>query len=259
MAEAKLDEEFACELLRDHLAKRGVSRFQCTVNVADPPDLVVTWCNGVQWGVEVTRTYQQVTSFDGKKQVSSEQIGAPLRNFAKELGGKTKDIRKRSYTICLEGPGPFSSWKSPPSKRKWKDWKKETREKIWQHIVSDKRSPLKIPGMWLMPSEPGQRWTIAVSGGGGAAETSWATTRMLQRALDAKTGDLLKWSGSFAERWLLLLNFYPLAEDSSQVENILRQRILAHPEELPRFDGVFFWSGCLDHSLSRISLRSSGG
>ena len=82
---------------------------------------------------------------------------------------------------------------------------------------------------------------------------------MVHRALDAKTGDLLKWNGSFAERWLLLLNFYPLAEDSSQVENILRQLILAHPDELAGFDGVFFWSGYLDHSLSRISFRSSGG
>ena len=103
MAEAKLDEEFACELLRDHLAKCGVSGFQCTVNVADPPDLLVAWDNGVQWGVEVTRTYQQVKSYDGKKQVSSEQIGAALRSFAKELGEETKDIRKRSYTYAWMG------------------------------------------------------------------------------------------------------------------------------------------------------------
>ena len=41
------DEKFALELLSDHLAMRGVSEFQCKVNEADPPDLVVTWDNGV--------------------------------------------------------------------------------------------------------------------------------------------------------------------------------------------------------------------
>ena len=53
------DERFARRLLSDHLTMRGVSEFQCTVIEDDPPDLVVTWENGTQWGVEVTRTYQR--------------------------------------------------------------------------------------------------------------------------------------------------------------------------------------------------------
>ena len=256
MAEAKLDEEFACKLPRDHLAECGVSRFQCTVNVADPPDLVVTWDNDIQWGVEVTRTYQQVTSFDGKQQVSSEQIGADLRNFAERLRENTKNTRKRSYTIFLEGPSRFSSWKKSASK---KEWEEETEKAIWQHIVSDKRSPLKVPGVWLRPSELGQRWTIAISSGSGAAETSWATTRMVRRTLGDKTEDLSRWSGSFAERWLLLLNFYPQAEDPSQVEEILRRLVFAHPDVLAGFDGIFYSNGYPCDSLDRISLRSSGG
>ena len=52
------DERFACGLLSDHLTMRGIAGFQCAVNVKDPPDLVVNWDNGAQWGVEVTRTYQ---------------------------------------------------------------------------------------------------------------------------------------------------------------------------------------------------------
>ena len=52
---------------------------------------------------------------------------------------------------------------------------------------------------------------------------------MLYRALKNKTGDLPKWNGSFAGRWLLLLNYHPLAEDLAQVQNLLRQLLLDHP------------------------------
>ena len=125
------DERFACGLLSDHLTMRGVSESQCTVIEDDPPDLVVTWENGAQWGVEVTRTYQQVESLGGGKPVSSAQTAATLRNFAEQLGEKTKDIRKRGYTLSLEGPGRFSSWEKPDSMKRWKE---ETEDAIRRHI-----------------------------------------------------------------------------------------------------------------------------
>ena len=121
----------------------GRSGFQCAVHAEDPPDLVVNWNDGAQWGVEVTRTYHQVASFDGKKLVSSEQMGVPLWDFAEQLGEKTKGIRKRSYTLSLEGPGRFSSWKSPVSKKRWQE---KTEEAIRRHIVSEKSSILRVPG-----------------------------------------------------------------------------------------------------------------
>ena len=253
-AKAERDETVARKLLRDHLTKHGGSGFQCKENADDPPDLVVKWANGDQWGVEVTRTYQQVEPFDESNFVSSEQVGAQLRAFAKQIEETTRSIRKRSYTICLEGPGRFSTWGNQAS---WKKWKKETEKKIRKHIASEKSNPLKVPGVWLQPSEPGKRWTISVRAG--PEEIGSATCRMIWRALEGKAKDLSKWNGSFTERWLLLLNFYPLAEDPSQVENILHQLILAHWKELAGFDGVFFWSRSLDPPLSRISLRSSGG
>ena len=250
-AEAKSDEKFALGLLTDHLTMSGVSEVRCAE--IDPPDLVVTWENSAQWGVEVTRTYHQVASFDGRKPVSSEQIGASLGNFAKQLGDKTKAIRKCGYTLSLEGPGPFSSWKILASMKRWKKWKEETEEAIWKHIVSEESNILRIPGVWLKPGEPGKRWTITVSGG--VAETGSATATMLWRALEDKTKDLPKWNGSFAERWLLLLNCYPLAEDLFQVEDTLNQLVLEHPE-LVGFNGVF-WSGYPDRMLTPISLSSS--
>ena len=66
--EAKTDERFALELLSKHLPILWGSKVCCAVNEDDPPDLVVTWENGEKWGVEVTRTYQQVPSFDGGSQ-----------------------------------------------------------------------------------------------------------------------------------------------------------------------------------------------
>ena len=149
---------------------RGESIRFAAVNADDPPDLVVTWENGDKWGVEVTRTYQQVAPFVEGEPVSSEGIIAPLRIFAEQLGEKTQDIRKRGYTLCLEGPGQFSSWKNLGSKNKWQ---KETKKTIRKHIVSEDSNILKVPGVWLKPGEPGKRWSIAV--GHGAAEIISAT------------------------------------------------------------------------------------
>ena len=56
------DEEYARRLLKEHLVGQGRSGFMCAVNPCDPPDLLVTWANGSQWGVEVTRTYLQVAA-----------------------------------------------------------------------------------------------------------------------------------------------------------------------------------------------------
>ena len=246
-AEGKPDEEFGLELLSDHLTMSGRSGFQCAVHAEDPPDLVVNWNDGAQWGVEVTRTYHQVASFDGKKLVSSEQRGVPLWDFAEQLGEKTKGIRKRSYTLSLEGPGRFSSWKSPVSKKRWQE---KTEEAIRRHIVSEKSSILRVPGVWLKPSELGKRWTITVSGG--VAEISVATATMVRRALEDKTKDLPRWNGSFAERWLLLLNCYPLAEDFAQVEDTLHQLVRKRPER-GGFNGIF-WCGYSGRTLTPLLL-----
>ena len=75
---------------------------------------------------------------------------------------------------------------------------------------------------------------------------------MLYRALKNKTEDLPKWNGGFAERWLLLLNCYPLVDNLVQVKDTLRQLLLAHPR-LAGFNGIF-WSGRPDRALTPISL-----
>ena len=244
------DERFACGLLSDHLTMRAVSEFQCTVIEDDPPDLVVTWENGARWGVEVTRTYPQVESLGGGKPVSSAQTAATLRNFAEQLREKTKGIRKRGYTLHLEGPGPFSSWKKPDSMKSMKRWKEETEDAIRRHIASEENGILRIPGIWLKPSEPGKRWTIATDSG--AFEIRSTTATMIWRALENKTKDLPKWNGTFASRWLLLLNCYTLVDALGQVKNILRQFVLEHPE-LAGFNGIF-WSGHPNWTLFPISL-----
>ena len=50
------DEQLACRLVIDYLTNQGELEFMCEVNTKDPPDLVIIWNDGTQWGVEVTRT-----------------------------------------------------------------------------------------------------------------------------------------------------------------------------------------------------------
>ena len=240
------DEEFACRLLKHHLAKQAQSAFDCKVNQQDPPDLIVTWANGLQWGVEVIRAYHQVPGIIKGKPVSSAQNMALLRCFAKDLKESTKGIRKLEYSLFLEGAGPFSSWHRQPFKK----WKKENKPKIRKHIESGDASILKIPGVRLLPGKPGKRFSILPSGG--IQETSSATKAMLKRAL-AKAQDLPNWNGQFAKRWLLLLNCYPLVDDLDDVKDTLRQLVFAN-ENLAGFDGVF-WSGYLDPSLRQLKLH----
>ena len=226
---------------------RGESIRCAAVNADDPPDLVVTWENGDKWGVEVTRTYQQVAPFVEGEPVSSEGIIAPLRIFAEQLGEKTQDIRKRGYTLCLEGPGQFSSWKNLGSKNKWQQ---ETEKTIRKHIVSEDSHILKVPGVWLKPGEPGKRWSIAV--GHGAAEISAATATMVWHALEDKKKKLTNWNGVFAERWLLLLNCYPFADDLAEVQDTRRQLVCGNQESVG-FKGIF-WGGYSDRKLTPFSL-----
>ena len=77
---------------------------------------------------------------------------------------------------------------------------------------------------------------------------------MIRRGLENRTKDLPKWNGQFSERWLLLLNCYPLAEDPPQVKKILHQLVLEQPE-FGRFNGIF-WNGDFGRkTLSQILLR----
>ena len=44
------DEEHACRLLAEHFAARGQSGFRCERSSLDPPDLLVRWDDGSDWG-----------------------------------------------------------------------------------------------------------------------------------------------------------------------------------------------------------------
>ena len=121
LAKPLSDESFALELLNTHLTNEGKSGFYCEDNEKnDPPDIVLTWEHGERWGVEVTRTYQQVTQVGTQKTVSSEEVSACFQKFADELEEKFRPIRRRDYTLVFEGPGPFNSWKFSGTLKQWK-------------------------------------------------------------------------------------------------------------------------------------------
>ena len=244
----RADEKFALELLRNYLCEHGDSEFRCEVNANDPPDIIVKWKNGERWGVEVTQTYQQVVSSDGSRIVSSEQVLVLHRRFAQELGRTTENIRKLDYFLGL-GSIPLSLQKEmiPRYDRKWRQ---ETDKAIRRHILSEERSILRLPGAWFKPGEPGSSWRFSVSPG--VAEIPSTTEAMLWRAFRDKTDGLSRWNGDFDQRWLLLLNNYPLASDIDDMKEALRD-FAGWSEESVRFNGVF-WSGDPDGTLIPITF-----
>jgi hypothetical protein len=138
--------------------------------------------------------------------------------FGNELAKETEGIRLRDYALHLEGPGPFSSWKRCVPRQRWKE---KTKDSILNHVASADSGILSFPGSRLRPGEPGERWTVMV--GQGAAELGSAITGMLRMVLEDKVNDLERWDGTFAQRWLLLLNCYALADDTAEVEGALRR------------------------------------
>ena len=260
------DEEYACRLLTEHLAARGQSGFTCARNPCDPPDLLVAWDNGHYWGVEVTRTYLQVPgsaaagnstrrciadhstpptrpfleTSRSPKTIASAGLIEPLRTFGETLRQETICIRKRDYTLWL-GPTPADSLGLSARPIDFgKQWKKDARTAILEHLRNDRTEPLKRPGVWLKPGGPGDRWIIAVQPG--VKEIAVATGAMLERAVTDKVRALPRWNGNFARRWLLLLNHYPLASDVSEVETAIGTLLRKNPD-CRGLDGIFWHVG----------------
>ena len=234
------DETFALELLKNHLEKSPECEFRCEVNGNDPPDLVVTWEGGVQWGVEVTRVYPRGYS---------ATVEAGLHRFASNLRETTASIRKRDYFLILGPPSLFNSQNSVDNKQ-WRKWKKESEKAIRQHIASGKSCILRRSGVWLRPGNPGRCWDATVNHG--VEEIGLARYRMLRRALQDKMQDLPNWNGNFTEQWLLLLNYYPLVDNIAEVKDTIYQL----RQGLTGFNGIL-WSGYADQTLIPISLSQS--
>ena len=240
------DEELACRLLVKHFTKQGMSGFLCRTNVNEPPDLIVTWKDDADWGVEVTRTYQQVPSKGPANTISSAGLTEPLFRFGQELEEATRDIRERDYYLGL-GPDPADSIAGRPTDF-GRSWKRKTKEDIRLHIEEDRTDILRRPGVWLKPGELGNGWRVGASAG--VTEMSSAILDMLEQALTTKVRALPKWNVNLAKRWLLLLNCYPLVDDVDEVQGALEQLIRSNPS-LGEFDGIL-WNGCSNRALVPI-------
>lgn len=244
------DEDLARQLLEAHLSDSGRSGFHCCRNPSDPRDLVVDWGNGSRWGVEVTRLYQNVqpiTADPSAKPVSSEDVRSSLDRFGKQLGEETEAIRSRDYTLFLSSPGPFSRWRRPVN---YPEWKAKVAAAVVEHVRVGGTDRLEGDGYCLKPGSPGRRWTVAVDHG--AIDVASTLQNTLCNALSRKAADLPKWNGTFTERWLLVLNCYPLADDGTEVVGIIRDLVRCRPE-CAGFDGVF-WSGFPDRALTPIAF-----
>ena len=244
------DEEIACELLRDYLSQHFGGTPRCELTPEEPPDLLATLADGVRWGVEVTRAYQQVR-LPGKEELgSSEALVVNLERWAAAVGCRTAGIRTRGYLLHL-GPGVLALWGDTADLFN-KKWKKDTEAEIRNYIVSGETKPLRLRGLTLRPRGAGNRWVFYVSPGG-SAQIDSTTTSMLCQALSKKARMVPNWKGSFDQRWLLVLNNYPLADDTSEVKSTVEGLSRCDPE-LCRFDGIL-WSGKPDPSLVSIWQR----
>lgn len=254
------DEKHACRLLTEYFATQGQFGVKCKQSSLDPPDLLVRWKDGSLWGVEVTRTYLQVakptpTGHSAKprttpspKLIASAELIEPLRTWGEALGQETTCIRKRDYTLFLGPPPADSLGLSARPINFDKQWQKDAKKAIVEHLRNDETEILRCPGVWLKPGGPGDRWTVLVPPG--VKEIAVATCTMLERAVTGKAKDLPRWHGIFARRWLLLLNHYPLVSDVSEVETFLGKLLRTNPN-CRGFDGIF-WHGGVGSSLVAI-------
>jgi hypothetical protein len=244
----KRDEEIARHLLQEHLRVLRADPVDVALNPTDPPDLIVTLTNGDRWGVEVTRSYQQVERMGMDKRVSVPTTTEFMRLRAEELDRDSRDIRKRDYVISLQGPGVFSTWDPKDTASSW--WKR-TRPKLVKHIESGSSDKLRLPGVSLRPKGPGNVWSILLEHP--IAELTPTIWEMVDTVVGTKGAALERWGGNYTSRRLLVLNAYVLADDATAIEAAVRDAIKSRAPEY-RFDAVY-WSGCRDREIMEIRLR----
>ena len=174
-----------------------------------------------------------------------------VRAIRKEDWRNDKEPARRDYTLHL-GSDPADALSGRPVAFD-KTWENDAEQRIRKHIEADSADILKRSGLWLKPNGPGDHWTVLVSPG--VAEVNLTVAAMLKRALMQKVEDLSTWTGKFDQRWLLLLNYYPLADDVGEVESCLTQLVRDHAN-LRGFNGVF-WSVYGNRELVSIPFRNT--
>ncbi len=244
------DEQFACELLRDYLSRHFGGTPRCELATEDPPDLVATLATGVRWGVEVTRAYQQVPLAGKEKLSSTEALETNLKRWAAKVGDRTARLRKRRYVLHL-GPGVLSLRRDDADLFD-KRWKSEAEEAIRNHIASGKTEPLRLRGLSFRAIGEGSGWAFYVSPGG-SAQIESTTASMLGQALSKKARVVPRWKGCFDQQWVLVLNNYPLADDTNDVRSIVERLARCDPE-IRRLDGIL-WYARPDPSLVSVWQR----
>lgn len=240
----KVDEDFAGAAIVGHfkLADRKVSAF---IQSEDPPDLKVIVEGGAVWGVEVVRCYQSVPMI-GKRtsSFSSDGLIARLEKFGSKIGTEISNFRKRPYVLFLQGDGIGSSWIPAARSHTLGQWERQTREQIVSHVRANLGGVLRGAGFELR--EGGKDWSVVTSPGVSAVVATLETA--IRRAFHDKLGDIEKWSIDCTQRWLFILNGYPLAEDDEAREIV--GALLS--EQGSGFDGVF-WHGASGSPLLAVA------
>ena len=244
------DEEVACDLLRAYLSSHFGGTPHCKLATKDPPDLIATFANGFRWGVEVVRAYQRVPLPGTEKLGSTEALEANLECWAAQVGDRIAGLLERRYVLHL-GPGVLSLWEDTADLFD-KKWKMEAEEAIRNHVASGATKPLKRRGLALRAIGEGSGWKVYVSPGGSAHIESTIAS-ILGKDLPKKAQMVPSWKECVDQRWLLVLNKYPLAEDTDGVSSIVEELARFEPE-MRRLDGIL-WYGRSGSDLISIWPR----
>lgn len=245
---ATKDESLARDLLCNFYSEHEIQPCSIQLVENDPPDLLIQWPLNVNWGVEVTRLYHAAPTIGNEgRWDTSEAIYRALERLGEEIEFKTRPIRDRGYTLSLHGPSPLFSSSHPSRSLTFKEWKKKTTDAICEHIEHGTAGILKGFGFSLKPGEPGNRWTVSVSTG--SHDVELALNEGLYRVFQNKEGSLDRWTVKCTQRWLLILNCYPIADDADAAAYICRHLDASTAQG---FDGVF-WSGFPNRELKPLA------
>ena len=88
---------------------------------------------------------------------------------------------------------------------------------------------------------------------GGSAHIESTITSILGKDPPKKAQMVPSWKGCLDQRWLLVLNKYPLAEDTEDVTSIVGELARSEPE-IRRLDGIL-WDGRPSSDLVSIWQR----
>ena len=181
----------------------------------------------------------------------------PLSHLGERLGVATERVRKRNYTLFLEGP---------PTGTKPRRWANKIEKAALAFVASGEKGTLDLEGAWITAYGSGAGWTVAVvprdrattPSGGLPANIQANIEDMLRHALSVKAPKIAPLK-AYDRKALLMWNTYFFGDEVHDVERALK-RLMHESAEFAVFDIIFYVTdGQLSLLHGQDLLLSSNG